>query len=359
LRSQPGPPLTEVGCGFFAIDGRLLRHSSPKHIRTPFSGLFFSVSFSRLVTSHRPHFHIISQPELTPQNPCAIQEEAARRLRLREAQRQQRAEQESRRKEEERELDLKYDADSVLALIKPVSACMIVVIATIRSVTYFSQNDTQFACVASAGGCVLLCAFSTIFLPPAIILTAVISTPPPHSYTPFESGSDESDGQKFGGALLNALIIIGIVVVMTCVLLVLYMYKYYKVSPGLSAWASTPHFQPAILPSTISKRRFVPLLLTQVIHGWLMLSSLLLLFFFSYQYIEQVLLAYNKSIDWITLAVVVWNFGTGGFIAIHWRGPLRLQQFYLVAVSALMALVLIKNVRLCNMPPGCATSIII
>jgi multisubunit Na+/H+ antiporter MnhC subunit len=70
---------------------------------------------------------------------------------------------------------------------------MIVVIATIRSVTYFSQNDTSFA------------------------------------YTPFEADESESSGQKFGGALLNALIIIAIVVAMTFFLLLLYKYECYKV----------------------------------------------------------------------------------------------------------------------------------
>lgn len=50
--------------------------------------------------------------------------------------------------EEERELELKYGAEQVLALILPVSVCMIVVIATIRSVAFFSQNDTQFVYVA-------------------------------------------------------------------------------------------------------------------------------------------------------------------------------------------------------------------
>ncbi|EDQ85205.1 uncharacterized protein MONBRDRAFT_29512 [Monosiga brevicollis MX1] len=181
----------------------------------------------------------------------------------------------------ELELDLKYDAESVLALIKPVSACMIVVIATIRSITYFSQNDTQFA------------------------------------YTPFESngGAGESSGERFGGAVLNALIVVGIVIVMTFILVMLYIYEYYK-----------------------------------IIYGWLALSALLLLYFFSYQYIEcvmctrrQVLIAHNASIDWITMAFIIWNFGTVGFIAIFWRSPLAVQQVYLVIVSALMALVLIKN----------------
>ncbi|EGD78744.1 presenilin-2 CTF subunit [Salpingoeca rosetta] len=197
-----------------------------------------------------------SQPRYTPE-----EVEELRRRRLAEIE------------QIEQELELKYGAESVLALIKPVSVCMIVVIATIRSVAYFSTNDTQFV------------------------------------YTPYESNNpNASNSEKFGGAILNALIIIGIVVGMTCVLLLLYKYRCYK-----------------------------------AIHGWLLLSSLLLLFFFSYQFVDQVLRAYNSTLDWITMVVSIWNFGVVGLICIHWKGPLLLQQVYLVAVSALMALVLIKN----------------
>jgi presenilin 1 len=126
------------------------------------------------------------------------------------------------------------------------------------------------------------------------------------AYTPFTEDKP-TNTQRILFSLANTFIFMGFVITATIILILLYKFKCYK-----------------------------------IIHGWLILTTLMLLFFFQYSYFSSISASLNRPIDMITICFITWNIGVVGMFCIHWQGPLRVQQAYLILMSALLALVFYK-----------------
>eukprot|EP01063_Lacrimia_lanifica_P034227 TRINITY_DN627_c6_g1_i1.p1 TRINITY_DN627_c6_g1~~TRINITY_DN627_c6_g1_i1.p1 ORF type:complete len:449 (+),score=196.12 TRINITY_DN627_c6_g1_i1:63-1409(+) len=122
------------------------------------------------------------------------------------------------------------------------------------------------------------------------------------AYLYYKEKETDSSGAKFGGALLNALLIVAFIFLLTFIMVLLYKYRCMK-----------------------------------ILAGWLMLSTTLVLFFFGWIWFDLFCTKYQIPYDTFTAAFILFNFGSVGVMCIYFRGHPMMTQGYLIASSAIMA----------------------
>jgi hypothetical protein len=118
-----------------------------------------------------------------------------------------------------------------------------------------------------------------------------------------ESASD-TGVEKFFGSLLNALIFVGMILLVTVIFVVLYKYRCLK-----------------------------------IIFGWLILSTCLMLGAFGGYLLFQITDSLDFTFDWITFGFIIWNFAVVGILSIFWHAPVKVNQGYLIIISTILAVI--------------------
>lgn len=132
------------------------------------------------------------------------------------------------------------------------------------------------------------------------------------AYLVYQEGSGSSaasGGAQFGQALVNALVIVGVIAAATFVLVLCYYFRCLKLMVGYLVFASVN--------------------LLGYSGGFMAVSAIQLA---------------ALPVDWLTLSFLMFNFAIGGAVAVFWqRGiPRIITQAYLIAVSVIMSWLVTK-----------------
>lgn len=128
------------------------------------------------------------------------------------------------------------------------------------------------------------------------------------AYLPFSEEGDISGGIRFGQTLANALMVIGVITVMTFVLVLLIKYNCLK-----------------------------------IIGIWLMFTTGFVFSFLFGLYAFNIVQRINVPVDYITFSFFIYNIMVVSLISVHWKSPMISQQICLQWLSAILALLLNKN----------------
>lgn len=156
--------------------------------------------------------------------------------------------------------------------------------------------------ILAAVSCCMLLVIATVRINPQFLDTKGATLP----YTPLADTEEQTTATRATNAAGNAFILIGMVIVMTTLMVSLYYYRFYK-----------------------------------VITAWVTFACVLILLMSSTASTSFIFRTYNVPVDYISVAFLVYNFTALGLVVILSKGPLILQQFYLILESAFMALILI------------------
>lgn len=129
-------------------------------------------------------------------------------------------------------------------------------------------------------------------------------------------GSGQSAGSQLGQALINALVIVGVICAATFVLVLCYYFRCLKVMVGYLIFASVN--------------------LLGYSGGFMVLTALTV---------------WHIRADWFTFVFIMYNFAIAGVVSVFWQKgiPRVVTQGYLVLVSVIMSWIVTKlpEVRAC------------
>lgn len=159
----------------------------------------------------------------------------------------------------------------------------------------------------------------------ALLLTRALGTT--SVYTVYTESSEQSSGEKFSQALLNALVMVTVVAGMTFLMVLLYKMRCMKVRPGAAG---------------IVERAPHPRGVLQVLYGLLMFTTLNALSYTLGIILYLAFHEYKVALDWFTFVLFLYNFGVVGVIAIFYQKGTsrRVTQGYLICVSVIIAFLL-------------------
>nr|KAJ3420009.1 Presenilin-2 [Polyrhizophydium stewartii] len=176
--------------------------------------------------------------------------------------------------EEERIQDMRFYMAQIYIILKPVMLCIALSVLWVKlSHPLDSYFDTGVPVAVSA---------------PSSSVGQVLGT----------TGNSQNDTNS----LLSALLILGQIVVATFIIACLFRYGKIKIIIGIFVFV-----------------------------------VMLLLGFFGYTLGLTLLIVANAALDWISFAFFTWNLVAVGLAVIFWKGPLIVQQGYLVVMSSMMA----------------------